>query len=112
MSSSRLVYSTDDGDRRRRNTEPRKSQQTQQRQPLPDGVVRVSRDKGGRRGKVVTLVSGLPQREAQAVAGDLKRLCGAGGSIKDGTVEIQGDHRDKIAAHLRATGYDVRLAGG
>jgi translation initiation factor 1 len=109
MSDSRLVYSTDDGDRRSRNTEPRKTQQPQAR---PDGVVRVSRQKGGRRGKVVTLVSGLPQREADAVAGDLKRLCGAGGSIKEGTVEIQGEHRDKIVAHLRATGYDVKLAGG
>jgi translation initiation factor 1 len=110
MSNSRLVYSTDDGDRRSRNTEPRTS--PQQRQSRPDGVVRVSREKGGRRGKIVTLVSGLPQREAEAVAGDLKRLCGAGGSIKEGAVEIQGDHRDKIAAHLRATGYDVKLAGG
>ncbi len=74
--------------------------------------MRVSREKGGRRGKIVTLVRGLPQRETEAVAGDLKRLCGAGGSIKEGVVEIQGDHRDKIAAHLRATGYDVKLAGG
>jgi len=109
MSNSRLVYSTDDGDQRRRNREPRKSEQRHHR---ADGVVRVSREKGGRRGKIVTLVRGLPQRETEAVAGDLKRLCGAGGSIKEGVVEIQGDHRDKIAAHLRATGYDVKLAGG
>ena len=74
--------------------------------------MRLSREKGGRRGKIVTLVSGLPHREAEAVAGDLKRLCGAGGSIKEGTVEIQGDHPDRIAAHLRAAGYDVKLAGG
>ena len=109
MSNSRLVYSTDDGDRRGRNTAQRKSQQ---RQASPEGVVRVSREKGGRRGKIVTLVSGLPQREAETVAGELKRLCGAGGSIKEGTVEIQGAHRDKIAAHLRAAGYKVKLAGG
>jgi len=109
MSNSRLVYSIDDGDQRSRNGEPRKPEQ---RHPRTDGVVRVSREKGGRRGKIVTLVRGLPQREAEAVAGDLKRLCGAGGSIKAGVVEIQGDHRDRIAAHLRATGYDVKLAGG
>jgi translation initiation factor 1 len=112
MSNSRLVYSTDDGDRQSRNTEPRKSQQAQQAQGRSDGVVRVSREKVGRRGKIVTLVSGLPHRDTEGVAGDLKRACGAGGSIKEGTVEIQGDHRDKIAAQLRAAGYDVRLAGG
>jgi len=109
MSNSRLVYSTDDGDHRSRNREPRKSEQRHHR---TDGVVRVSREKGGRRGKIVTLVRGLPQREAEAVAGDLKRLCGAGGSIKEVVFESQGDHRDKISAHLRATGYDVKLAGG
>ena len=108
MSNSRLVYSTDDGDQRGRDREQRRSQPP----PRADGVVRVWREKGGRRGKVVTLVSGLPERGAEAVAGDLKRLCGAGGSIKAGVIEIQGDHREKIAAHLRATGYAVKLAGG
>ena len=107
MANSRLVYSTDDGDRSTDRREP-----PPQRQPRTADVVRVSREKGGRRGKTVTLVHGLPAGETQAVAGDLKRLCGAGGSIKDGTVEIQGDHRDKVAARLRATGYDVKLAGG
>ncbi|HKI93159.1 MAG TPA: hypothetical protein VJ986_12730 [Gaiellaceae bacterium] len=110
MSNSRLVYSTDDGDQRDRSAERRTS--PPQRQSPADGVVRVSREKGGRRGKTVTLVRGLPPRETQAVAGDLKRLCGAGGSIKEGAVEIQGDHRDTVAARLRATGYDVKLAGG
>jgi translation initiation factor 1 len=111
MSNSRLVYSTDDGDRRDRNAD-RSASSPRQPQPPADGVVRVSREKGGRRGKTVTLVRGLPPRDAQAVAHDLKRLCGAGGSLKDGTVEIQGDHRDKVAARLRAAGYDVKLAGG
>jgi len=110
VSNSRLVYSTDDGDRRNRSAERRTS--SQQQRPPGDGVVRVSREKGGRRGKTVTLVRGLPPREVQAVAGDLKRLCGAGGAVKEGTVEIQGDHRDKVADRLRATGYRVKLAGG
>jgi translation initiation factor 1 len=74
--------------------------------------VRVSREKGGRRGKTVTIVSGLPQDAREAVARELKRHCGAGGSIKEGVVEIQGDHRDKVAARLRAAGYDVKVAGG
>ncbi len=111
MANSRLVYSTDDGDQRDRDTE-RREPPPQQRQPHTDGVVRVSRQTGGRRGKTVTLVRGLPPGDTQAVAADLKRLCGAGGSSKDGAVEIQGDHRDKVAARLRATGYDVKLAGG
>ena len=111
VSNSRLVYSTDDGDQRDRNA-GRREPPPRQRQPHTDGVVRVSREKGGRRGKTVTLVHGLPPSEAQAVAGDLKRFCGAGGSSKDGVVEIQGDHRDKVAARLRATGYTVKLAGG
>lgn len=107
MTNSRLVYSTDDGDRRKhRDDSPR------QPDPPADGVVRVSREKGGRRGKTVTIVRGLPARELQEVAGALKRLCGAGGSLKDGAVEIQGDHRDKVAARLRADGYQVKLAGG
>jgi translation initiation factor 1 len=77
-----------------------------------DGVVRIFREKGGRRGKTVTVVRGLPPRELKDVASELKRLCGSGGAVKDGAVEIQGDHREKIAAHLGAKGRQVKLAGG
>ena len=49
---------------------------------------------------------------AEARAADLKRLCGAGGGVKDGAVEIQGDHRERVAARLRELGYTVKLAGG
>jgi translation initiation factor 1 len=77
-----------------------------------DGVVRIFRGKGGRGGKTMTVVRGLPRRELDAVAKDLKRLCGAGGSAKDGAVEIQGDHREKVAAHLRSPGRQVKIAGG
>jgi translation initiation factor 1 len=77
-----------------------------------DGVVRIFRDKGGRRGKTVTVVHGLPASDLTAVASELKRLCGSGGAVKDGTVEIQGDHREKIAARLEAQGRRVKLAGG
>lgn len=79
-----------------------------------DGVVRLFRDRGGRGGKVVTVIRGLPQRGAalDTLAGELKRLCGAGGAVKDGAVEIQGDHRERIADWLRALGLRVKLAGG
>jgi translation initiation factor 1 len=109
MTESRRVYSTADGDLRRRGSEraPRTAP------PTPsDGVVRVSRETSGRRGKTVTVVRGIPPRELTAVASDLKRLCGSGGSAKDGVVEIQGDHRSKVAARLEAQGYRVKLAGG
>ena len=79
-----------------------------------DGVVRLFRDRGGRNGKIVTVIHGLPERGAalEARASELKRLCGAGGTQKDGVVEIQGDHRERLAERLRALGYTVKLAGG
>jgi translation initiation factor 1 len=76
-----------------------------------DGVVRVSRTSSGRGGKTVTLVTGVPARDLPGLAKELKRLCGTGGTVKDGVVEIQGDHRARIADHLQAR-YRVRLAGG
>ena len=60
----------------------------------------------------MTVVRGIPPRELAAVASDLKRQCGSGGAVKDGVVEIQGDHRPKVVARLEAQGYRVKLAGG
>jgi translation initiation factor 1 len=77
-----------------------------------DGIVRIFRGKGGRGGKTMTVVRGLPPRQLDAVAKDLRRFCGAGGSAKEGAVEIQGDHREKVAARLSEQGYTVKLAGG
>jgi len=79
-----------------------------------DGVVRVRREVKGRRGKTVTAISGipLPDDELRALAGDLKRRCGTGGSAKDGVIEIQGDHREALVGLLRERGYAVKLAGG
>lgn len=111
--NSRLVYSTDDGDRRRDTKEKRARGSARSGPELPDdGVVRVFREKGGRGGKTVTVVRGLPRGDVQQVASDLKRHCGTGGSVKDGAVEIQGDHREKAAARLESRGYKVKLAGG
>jgi translation initiation factor 1 len=77
-----------------------------------DGVVRIFRDRSGRNGKVVTVIHGLPAKNLDERASNLKRLCGAGGAAKEGAVEIQGDHRERIADHLRGLGYTVKLAGG
>jgi translation initiation factor 1 len=112
MSNSRLVYSTDGGDHRKDTPKRRASAERSGPQLPDDGVVRVFREKGGRGGKVVTVVRGLPAADAPAIAGDLKRQCGTGGAVKDGAVELQGDHRAKVATRLEAKGYRVKLAGG
>jgi translation initiation factor 1 len=75
-------------------------------------VVRIFRERAGRNGKVVTVIHGLPAKNLEDRATDLKRLCGAGGAVKDGAVEIQGDHRERIADHLRTLGHSVKVAGG
>lgn len=79
-----------------------------------DGIVRVSRDRKNRRGKTVTVVNGLVGGEAvlAEIATTLKRLCGSGGTVTDGVVEIQGDHRERVSAKLTELGYTVKLAGG
>jgi translation initiation factor 1 len=109
MSNHRLVYSSDGGDHRK---EPDRRAPAARGPQLPDdGVVRVFREKGGRGGKTVTVVRGL-SGELNAVAKDLKRHCATGGSVKDGAIEIQGDHREKVVARLLAAGYRAKPAGG
>ena len=77
-------------------------------------MVRLFRDRSQRGGKVVTVIRGLRERgpTLERMAGELKRLCGAGGTIKDGGIELQGDHRERVAEWLRARDYSVKLAGG
>jgi translation initiation factor 1 len=84
------------------------------RAPRGDGIVRVRRESQGRGGKTVTTISGvgLAEDALRALAGELKRLCGTGGTVKDYVIEIQGDHREKIVAALEQRGYSVKLAGG
>lgn len=79
-----------------------------------DGVVRLFRDRGGRNGKTVTVIHGLPEcgPALEARLAELKRMCGAGGTLRDGVIEIQGDHRDVLVAELETRGYTVKLAGG
>ena len=76
--------------------------------------MKVRREVGGRRGKTVTTVSGvpLPDDGLKELAGRLKKRCGVGGSVKDGVIELQGDHRDVVIGVLRDAGYDVVAAGG
>jgi translation initiation factor 1 len=79
-----------------------------------DGVVRVGRSTKGRKGKGVTVVSGIPLDAGalKQVAKTLKQKCGSGGTVKAGIIEIQGDHRDLLVAELKAMGYTVKRAGG
>jgi translation initiation factor 1 len=79
-----------------------------------DGVVRVGRETKGRKGKGVTLVTGVPLSGAalDALGKELKNLCGAGGTLKDGVIEIQGDHRDRIIPALEKRGWTVKRVGG
>jgi translation initiation factor 1 len=78
------------------------------------GKVRVSRQTQSRAGKAVTLISGLPLDDAQlaALARELKRQCGSGGTVKDGAIEIQGEHRDALVAELLRRGFDAKRSGG
>ena len=79
-----------------------------------DGIVRVRREVKGRKGKTVTTVAGLPLSapELKELGSRLKRKCGSGGSIRDGVLEIQGDHIDLLLGELAALGYTVKRAGG
>lgn len=105
---SRLVYSTATGRIKPKKTKPPASSFQQ------EDIVRIRRETKGRRGKGVTTILGLPLQDAElrALVKDLKQRCGAGGSIKGGAIEIQGDHRTLIKAELEERGYRVRLAGG
>jgi len=84
------------------------------RAPRGDGVVRVRREVKGRNGKTVTTISGvgLAEDALRDLGSELKRRCGTGGSVKDGVIEIQGDHRDLLVSELESRGYTVKLAGG
>jgi translation initiation factor 1 len=76
--------------------------------------VRVSREVAGRGGRGVSVIRGLPLDPAglEELAARLKRLCGAGGGVRDGAIEIQGEHRDRLVAELMKLGYQAKRAGG
>ena len=88
---------------------------TRLRRPWQGGArVRVGRQTAGRGGKGVSVVTGLPLSAAalETLATRLKKLCGAGGAVKDGNIEIQGDHRDRLVQELVRLGYEAKRAGG
>ncbi|HEY1492820.1 MAG TPA: stress response translation initiation inhibitor YciH [Steroidobacteraceae bacterium] len=82
--------------------------------PLAEQRVRVGREVAGRGGKAVSVISGLALDAGalSELATRLKKLCGAGGAVRDGTIEIRGDHRDRLVAELLKLGYQARRSGG
>ncbi|MGB0387203.1 MAG: translation initiation factor [Ardenticatenaceae bacterium] len=108
-SKKRIVYSTDPtfnpkAQRKTTHKEVAANQQT----------IYVERSRKGRKGKTVTIISKLqhPPATLKKMLKQFKGLCGAGGSLKDGNLEIQGDHRDKLIAKLKEMGYKVKPKGG
>src|SRR3954469_430720 len=104
---AKVVWSADDGDLRK----ARDPELTARR--AAGGRVKVRRETSGRRGKAVTTGSDRPPADTglRELAGRLKRRCGVGGSVKDGVIELQGDHREVVVALLRGDGYDAVPAG-
>ena len=114
---SRLVYSTETGRVCPDCGQPVAActcKQSARAVPAGDGIVRVSLDTKGRKGKGVTVVKGVPLDAAAlaALGKQLKANCGSGGTTKDGVIEVQGDHRDKVIAALQRQGMTVKRAGG
>jgi translation initiation factor 1 len=118
-SATRLVYSTDAGRMCPECGQPVaqcvcRTQRAQAATAPSDGIVRVSHETKGRKGKGVTVIKGLGlDVEALAqTAKQLKATCGSGGTVKDGAIEIQGDHRERVIAALVKQGKTVKRAGG
>lgn len=121
MENSRLVYSTDRGricpDCRKPASgctcKKKKREVTKHIAPT-DGIVRINREAKGRKGKTVTVITGVPlEGEAlQELGVDLKKRCGSGGTVKDGVIVIQGDHREAVLQEIKKKGFPVKLAGG
>jgi translation initiation factor 1 len=115
-SKDRIVYSTDSG--RRCPNCLRAASECVCRKGTPgkvgDGIVRVSRETQGRKGKGVTVITGLAlaRQDLEALASQLKKRCGSGGTVVANRIEIQGDHRNTLVAELANQGWQVKRAGG
>ena len=120
MDNSRLVYSTGSGKICPSCQKPvsectcKKEKPRFQTNIKYDGIIRVQREVKGRKGKTVTTVSAfqLADDELENLATQLKRRCGAGGSVKDGIIIIQGDHRDTLITELKIRGFKAKISGG
>lgn len=80
--------------------------------PSADGIVRVSRETKGRKGKGVTVVTGADPKDLAVLGRRLKQVCGSGGTVKDGRIEIQGDHRERVLQELEKQGIRAKRSGG
>ena len=120
MNNSKLVYSTETGRICPACQKPalkcscKKKKSKTQINIKYDGIIRVQREAKGRKGKTVTTVSGfqIAADELKLLAAQLKRRCGTGGSVKDGMIIIQGDHRSTLIAELKNRGFKAKVAGG
>jgi translation initiation factor 1 len=108
--NSRTVWSSNDGDKRKRE---RRLPITKSLPPQQQTAY-LHRESGGRGGKVVSIVKNLvlSYKDMKSLAKKLKQACGTGGTVKDGVIEIQGEHRQKMADVLQKLGYKVKIAGG
>ncbi len=111
-----IVYSTEFGKMCPRCGKPVKRCSCKKTSPVRpnDGIVRAGFEKKGRKGSGVTIITGIPKndKELKITAKALKKKCGTGGTVKNGTIEIQGDHRDKIIEILQKEGFTVKKTGG
>jgi translation initiation factor 1 len=120
MDNSRLVYSTESGkicplcQKSISECTCKKKKPRSQTNIKYDGIIRIQREVKGRKGKTVITVSGfqINADELKNLATQLKRRCGTGGSVKDGVIIIQGDHRDTLITELKNRGYKAKIAGG
>ena len=116
MKNSSLVYSTESGKMCPNCNKPVAECICKKEKSVPagDGKIRVRREVKGRKGKTVTTISGVPMDhdELKELTTALKRSCGSGGSVKDGTIIIQGDQRDKVINELKQRGFTAKKAGG
>ncbi len=111
-----IVYSSEHGEMCPVCEKPVSQCSCKQKQPSNrgDGIVRVARQTKGRKGKCVTVITGVPLTldGLHTLAKELKKKCGIGGTVKEGTIEMQGDQRDRLVEGLKKYGYTVKRSGG